>query len=86
MFVKIAILSTLVLSTVGCSNSNVIGGPAGLTNANLQPVSTAKAADPIDIETELSTNKTLAGRMLTAIALERVTGRKPDPARLSKSN
>lgn len=32
---------------------------------------------------DLSTDKTMAGRVLTAIALERVTGRKPDPAALT---
>jgi outer membrane murein-binding lipoprotein Lpp len=30
--------------------------------------------------------KTLAGQVLTAIALERVTGRKPDPARFAEAN
>jgi hypothetical protein len=30
--------------------------------------------------------KTLAGKVLTAIALERVTGRKPDPLRFSDRN
>lgn len=30
--------------------------------------------------------KTLASKVLAAIALERVTGRKPDPARLSELN
>jgi hypothetical protein len=30
--------------------------------------------------------KTLASKVLSAIALERVTGRKPDPARLTELN
>lgn len=30
--------------------------------------------------------KTLASKVLTAIALERVTGRKPDPSRLNELN
>jgi hypothetical protein len=30
--------------------------------------------------------KTLASKVLSAIALERVTGRKPDPARLNELN
>lgn len=30
--------------------------------------------------------KTLASKVLSAIALERVTGRKPDPARLTQLN
>jgi hypothetical protein len=31
-------------------------------------------------------HKTMASKVLTAIALERVTGRKPDPARLAELN
>jgi len=36
-------------------------------------------------ETSHVAKKTLSDKMLTAIALERVTGRKPDPARLLES-
>jgi hypothetical protein len=42
----------------------------------------AQAADP---ERDPS-KKTLASKVLTAIALERITGRKPDPARLTELN
>lgn len=34
----------------------------------------------------LELRKTLAGKVLAAIALERVTGRKPDPIRFSELN
>ena len=46
---------------------------------------------PTEVEAEAGTEtshvakKTLSDKMLTAIALERVTGRKPDPARLLES-
>jgi hypothetical protein len=40
-------------------------------------------ADP---ELRQAAKKTLAGKVLAAIALERVTGRKPDPARLARTN
>jgi hypothetical protein len=40
-------------------------------------------ADP---ELRQAARKTLAGKVLAAIALERVTGRKPDPARLAQAN
>jgi hypothetical protein len=33
-------------------------------------------------ETRMAAKKTLAAKVLAAIALERVTGRKPDPSRL----
>ena len=61
----------------GCANesSSVLSG--------LTPVTPAYAggADGQD-----PTRKTLASKVLTAIALERVTGRKPDPSRLTELN
>jgi hypothetical protein len=55
--------------------------------ANNQPISTgfAGAAQAADAERDPS-KKTLASKVLSAIALERVTGRKPDPARLNELN
>ena len=55
--------------------------------ANSQPLSSgpgtpAQAAEP---ERDPS-KKTMASKVLSAIALERVTGRKPDPARLNELN
>jgi hypothetical protein len=55
--------------------------------ANSPPISTgfappAQAAEP-DRD---PSKKTLASKVLSAIALERVTGRKPDPARLTELN
>ena len=55
--------------------------------ANNQPISTgfappAQAAEPDSDPSK----KTIASKVLSAIALERVTGRKPDPARLTELN
>ena len=62
--------------------------PAGC--ANNTPISTgfappAQAAQATEPERDPS-KKTLASKVLSAIALERVTGRKPDPARLTELN
>ena len=67
---------TLILAGIllaGCSsNEPLSSGFAGSTRA-------AEAGrDP--------SKKTLASKVLGAIALERVTGRKPDPSRLTRLN
>jgi hypothetical protein len=52
-----------------------------------QPLATGFAgpAQASDAERDPG-KKTMASKVLTAIALERVTGRKPDPARLNELN
>lgn len=51
--------------------------------ANNQPLSTGFAGPAHAAEPERDPSKqTLASKVLSAIALENVTGRKPDPARL----
>jgi hypothetical protein len=67
----ILILSGALLA--GCANNQPLG--TGFTTP-------AQAAEP---ERDPS-RKTLASKVLSAIALERVTGRKPDPARLNELN
>jgi len=51
--------------------------------ANSEPISSG-LAPPAQAAAPMSDpgKKTLASKVLSAIALERVTGRKPDPARL----
>ncbi len=56
---------------------------AGCTNS--QPLSTGFAG-PAQAADRDPGKKTMASKVLTAIALERVTGRKPDPARLNELN
>lgn len=46
------------------------------------PSVTAAAAEPVTAEPAVF-RKTMSDRVLTAIALERVTGLKPDPSRLA---
>ena len=53
--------------------------------ANSQPLSTGFAGPAQAAEPDPS-QKTMASKVLSAIALERVTGRKPDPARLNELN
>ena len=53
---------------------------------NNQPlVSGLVPAQAVEPERDPS-KKTMASKVLSAIALERVTGRKPDPARLNELN
>ena len=55
--------------------------------ANSQPLSTGFAAPAQAAEPDRDpSKKTLASKVLSAIALERVTGRKPDPSRLTELN
>jgi hypothetical protein len=55
--------------------------------ANSQPLSNSFAAQAQAAEAERDpSKKTLASKVLSAIALERVTGRKPDPSRLNELN
>jgi type IV pilus biogenesis protein CpaD/CtpE len=67
----IAILACALLA--GCASSDPL-------SSGLAP--SAQAAEP---ERDPS-KKTMASKVLSAIALERVTGRKPDPARLNELN
>ncbi|MDX2257462.1 MAG: hypothetical protein NW205_00950 [Hyphomicrobiaceae bacterium] len=75
-------LAAVAAMSGGCAQSPDIQLPA-LSGAGLQPISTALAQDDA-LEAEYARRKTFAGKVLTAIALERVTGRKPDPSRLSE--
>ena len=53
--------------------------------ANSQPFSTGLASPAQAAEADRDpSKKTMASKVLSAIALERVTGRKPDPARLNE--
>ena len=55
--------------------------------ANSDPLSSGFAAPAQAAVPERDpSKKTMASKVLSAIALERVTGRKPDPARLNELN
>jgi hypothetical protein len=61
------------------------GGLGGC--ANTSPISSGLAPTAQAAEADRDpSKKTLASKVLSAIALERVTGRKPDPARLNELN
>jgi hypothetical protein len=63
----------------------VVAGALLAGCANSQPLSTGFAGPAQAAEAEGDpAKKTLASKVLSAIALERVTGRKPDPARLNE--
>ena len=73
MILRAAVLVLAGALLAGCSNSQPLSsGFAG-------PAQAAEAdRDP--------SRKTMASKVLSAIALERVTGRKPDPSRLNELN
>ncbi len=54
-------------------------GMGGLQSAPSAPSLAARS-----VEVDHLNRPTLAGKVLTAIALERITGLKPDPARFSE--
>ncbi len=78
---KSAVLTAAALACSGCAQER---GTAVFGYQESRP------ADTLDYDTELETRhlskKTLAAKVLAAIALERVTGRKPDPTRLTELN
>jgi hypothetical protein len=77
MLLRGAILVCAAASLVGCANNPPFS--AGLA----PPAQAAEAELALDRD---PSKKTMASKVLSAIALERVTGRKPDPARLNELN
>ena len=69
-------LAALMLA--GCSDSST--SALGVQTATLQPPPAA------GVEPPRNTQPTFASKVLSAIALERVTGRKADPGRLAEAN
>ena len=76
--VVLTLLATGLLA--GCANEtpNMAGF---VTSSTLAVASTANAAT---LSESAPPRKTMSDRVLTAIALERVTGMKPDPSRLAQ--
>lgn len=76
-----AALAVLGLFCAGCADG-AAGGFAFQSNA-----APMRLAGPVDLAvdegaTHAGHGKTLASKVMSAIALEKVTGRKPDPGRL----
>lgn len=75
-----AALAAAALALSGCAQER---GTAVFGYQTARPSQTAE----LDSEMEAQLRKkTLASKVLAAIALERVTGRKPDPSRLTELN
>lgn len=77
MFVRIISIIALCVSLAACAQTPLLSSPE-FGAASLQAVPPVSAA-----EMQHLGHQTLAGKILTAIALERVTGLKPDPSRFS---
>lgn len=78
----------LGLAASGCANERAAqwGPVQHLGAGSLNVVATAVAAEQTatDAAAVMSIRKTLGGKVLSAMALERATGRKPDPSRLKE--
>jgi hypothetical protein len=80
------------LAVTGCANDRSADlaatrwGPVSYLGGGINVVSMAVAAGGAapSAETPTAMRKTLGGKVLSAMALERVTGRKPDPSRLNE--
>lgn len=74
-------LTAAALAISGCAQER------GTAVFGYQEARPSEAAEyDLELEQRQLRKKTLAAKVLAAIALERVTGRKPDPARLTELN
>ena len=81
MIIRWAIVTAAALSCAACANQGQMQpmglGFHGQINSYAAPAQAEKPALP-------KLKQTLGGKVLSAIALERVTGRKPDPRRFNE--
>lgn len=89
MLVRAASVIAVAVALTGCANDRMLPpmglGFAGLANSvssSAQP--SLGEASPVTLSPGMK--QTLGGKVLSAIALERVTGRKPDPSRFRELN
>lgn len=84
---RTAVLTAAALAVSGCAQER---GTAVFGYQEARPVGDHEVRLASDYDAELEERqlrkKTLAAKVLAAIALERVTGRKPDPARFAELN
>lgn len=89
MLLRAAAVAVVALAVSGCANDRSVAmmglGFHGGASADAAPTPRPASASvnprvPAGELTEMK--QTLGGKVLSAIALERVTGRKPDPSRL----
>lgn len=86
MIVRLAVVSFVTLSCAGCANQGPMQPMAlgfhGQLDAARPAVTRTVPAAPVLHGTTMK--QTLGGKVLSAIALERATGRKPDPRRFKE--
>lgn len=80
MIWRSAALATVALTLCGCAQER------GTAVFGYQAMGSPSAAEPDPAMEAQLRKRTLASKVLAAIALERVTGRKPDPSRLTELN
>ncbi len=90
MFARTITLAACALLAAGCANTT-FPDTASLQPSSLQIIDQSHGAARVygaGPQTEADDSdlrrKTFAGKVLAAMALKRVTGREPDPARLSE--
>lgn len=81
MLTRSAAILTLVSGLAGCANEAPNLAGFAPTSALAIATAPAMAAQP---DAQQTYRKTMSDRVLAAIALERVTGMKPDPSRFSE--
>lgn len=80
MIVRFAIVTAAALSCAACANESSMR-PMGLgMHGDIAKPEVTMAA-PVPLPGGSAVKQTIGGKVLSAIALERVTGRKPDPRR-----
>lgn len=83
-----ALVPVLCTACANEPNTKVLGYQATAQSLSIAPASAAPATGslPQGAAGLVPARKSMADKVLTAIALERVTGRKPDPARLVETH
>jgi hypothetical protein len=85
VILRVGMITAAALTCAGCANERSetsIYYQSGLLPSS--PAPTTDADTEAAIESHQAAKKTMGAKVLTAIALERVTGRRPDPARLAE--
>lgn len=77
MLLRAMLVAGIAVTCIGCAGDSQIG-----SGFSASPVTSAMAAP----SSGQMPRKTMSDKVLAAMALERVTGLKPDPARLLASN
>jgi hypothetical protein len=85
VILRVGVIAAAAWTCAGCANERPETSfyyQAGLHPSSAEPPTDADIEAAI--ESRQAAKKTMGAKVLTAIALERVTGRRPDPARLAE--